>query len=39
MYLTYYIHLVGIKEVIECKHAWRRKLKKNSELKADYFLA
>jgi hypothetical protein len=28
MYLTYYVHLVGIKEVIDCKNAWSGKLKK-----------
>ena len=39
MYLTYYILLAGTKEVIECKNAWSGMLKKNSKLKADYFLA
>jgi len=28
MYLTYYVHLVGINEVIDCKNAWSGKLNK-----------
>jgi hypothetical protein len=28
MYLNYYVHLVGIKEVIGCKNALKGKLKK-----------
>jgi len=27
IYLTYYVHLVGTKEVIDCKNAWSGKLK------------
>jgi len=30
MYLTYYVHLVGIKEVIDCKNARCGKLKKKT---------
>ena len=26
MYLAYYVHLVGIKEVIDCKNVWSGKL-------------
>jgi len=29
IYLTYYVHLVGTKEVIDCKNEWSGKLKKN----------
>jgi len=32
MYLTYYVHLVGIKEVIDCKNARCGKLKKKNPL-------
>jgi hypothetical protein len=28
MYLTYYVHFVGIKEVVDCKNAWSGKLEK-----------
>jgi hypothetical protein len=30
MYLTYYVHLEGIKEVTDCKNAWSGKLKISS---------
>jgi hypothetical protein len=36
MYLTFYVHLVGINEVIYCKNARSRKLKK--KLCVRYFL-
>ena len=29
MYLPYYVHLAGIKAVIDCKNAWGRKMQKN----------
>jgi hypothetical protein len=31
MYLTYYVHLVGIKEVTDCKKAWSEMLQ-NTEI-------
>ena len=32
MYLTYYVLLVGIREVTDCKNAWNGKLKKKSSI-------
>jgi len=33
----YYVHIVGIKEVIDCKNARSGKLKKNQKKCVEYF--